>query len=351
LLEAASSAARSSEQEQALARKWREAGYFGGPQEKSRAELFGRRLTSDAQGVDIGVRVPTYLDVGSSSPAKDSSPAISPPSWEPRPALRDNAADSLRHWGCVLLRGAVAAGDVAALREDLGLGSGLSSRRAAEVGQWLLQRDPNIAMGRYTFGRLHCLLRGSPEFEPRVVALHSAVAPLVHTFFREEEAAGARVFLSEAQLIVADPCAEAQGWHVENVAGAGLTVFVPLNSISDERGPQAILPGTHHLQDGTVPLRSRLRLCLKALCSTHGVVSVAGTGRESAWAAGDALVLDGRLLHRGLPNDSLGAPSAVLVLRYDLTSSPAPGCSRRWLLLMTQVGSTLEALFKLYAVV
>merc|ERR1719343_374298 len=235
------------------------------------------------------------------------------------------------------------------MRGALGLGAGANSRKATEVGRWLQQRDPNIAMGRYTFGRLHCLLRGSPEFEPHAVAMHSAVAPLVHSFFREEQAAGRKVFLSEAQLIVADPCAEAQGWHLDSVGGPGLTVFVPLSDIDTQRGPQALLPGSHHWHDSSLSLRDRLRKSLKALCSTHGAVLTAETGKS--WAAGDALVLDSRLLHRGLPNDSLGAPSAVLVLRYDLTTSPPPGCGRQWLLMMTRVGKVFDHLFRLYAVV
>mmetsp|Transcript_92996 Transcript_92996/g.250978 ORF Transcript_92996/g.250978 Transcript_92996/m.250978 type:complete len:450 (+) Transcript_92996:68-1417(+) len=327
---------------EALVERWRAAGYF--MKEPSRAELFGRRLTSDGQGVDIGVLVPPYLT------SEVGVPAVQPPNWEPRPQLREEASQAVQRWGCALLRGAIAPEDVTALRESLGLGNGMGARRATEVGQWLLQRDPNVGMGRYTFGRLHCLLRGSPELEPHAMAVHAALAPLVHSFFRKEEAAGRRVFLSEAQLIVADPCAEGQGWHLENAGGPGLTVFLPLSNIAADRGPQSVLPGTHHLSDGSLGLRERLRLCLKALCATHGAVASAAAP-DRTWAAGDALVLDGRLLHRGLPNDSLGSPAAVLVLRYDLTASPPPGCTRGWLRMMTHTGSLLQALFGLYAMV
>ena len=43
--------------------------------------------------------------------------------------------------------------------------------------------------------------------------------------------------------------------------------------------------------------------------------SSARRGRREVWAAGDALVLDGRTLHRGLGNDSLGASIPMLVPR------------------------------------
>merc|ERR550532_2961194 len=133
--------------EAALVERWRARGYF---QEGDTAGSFGRRLTSDAQGVDIGVQVPPCLcpDAG--------TPSVQPAAWGP--GQREAAAAALDRWGCTLLRGAVTAEDVAALREAFGLGAGSGARRAGEVGRWLLQRDPNIAMGRYTFGRLHCLL-------------------------------------------------------------------------------------------------------------------------------------------------------------------------------------------------
>jgi len=263
-----------------------------------------------------------------------------------------------------MLRGALSAEDVAAMRGALGLGAGASSRRATEVGRWLQTVDPNIALGRYTFGRLHCLLRGSPEFEPRAVAAHCAVAPLVSSFFRRFDAEGERVFLSEAQLIIADPLADAQKWHLDAVARPGLSFFIPLSVVTNERGPQELLPGSHHLHDRELPRRERLRRCLSALCATSGVSSTAPVlARQDAeeadddeevcspWFAGDALVLDSRLLHRGLKNESLGAPIPMLVLRYDLVSAPPPGCSRHWLLLMSAVGGVLDRIFRIYAAV
>lgn len=347
---AANSKAASSSQDRAAAetamvQRWKERGYFDAGD--VRTGSFGRRLTSDAQGVDIGSPVPPYLL------PEDGTPAVRTPAWTP--GCRAAAAEALQRWGCALLRGVVAAEDVAALREALGLGAGSSARRAGEVGRWLLQKDPNVAMGRYTFGRLHCLLRGSPDFEPQAAAVHAAVAPLVHAFFREAEAQGSRVFLSEAQLIVADPIADAQSWHLDAAAGGpALSVFLPLAPVSQDRGPQELLPGTHALHKQELSVRERCRRCLAALCATHGAVSSsspAPSGSPRDWAAGDALVLDGRLLHRGLANDSLGAPIPLLVLRYDLVDTPPPGCGRQWLRLMTHLGGALDKVFKLYSVV
>jgi len=178
--------------------------------------------------------------------------------------------------------------------------------------------------------------------------MHAAFAPLVHSYFRKAVAGGSRVFLSEAQLIVADPLAEVQTWHLDATGGPGLSIFVPLTHVARDRGPQELLPGTHHLHATGLGLRQRLRRCLAALTATHGAVPLATDC--STWFAGDALVLDSRLLHRGLGNDSLGAPMQVVVLRYDLAESPPPGCGRRWLRTMTTIGGVLDAVFKLYAI-
>eukprot|EP00438_Fugacium_kawagutii_P031310 Skav215334 [mRNA] locus=scaffold1391:139181:150355:- [translate_table: standard] len=190
---------------------------------RSQLQLFdgfrpGRRLTSDAQGVDIGVLVPPYLprkepgagkvvphgltvghfgvpharrmteisfedaieSQGTNSerahgestgpiglPGKvgwmagaPEIPAASPVEWTPK--MLEQGEKALESWGCVLLRGLLTPDDLQRLRRALGLGE----RRAAEVGLWQQQQDPNVAMGRYTYGRLHLLLRGTGVVTP-----------------------------------------------------------------------------------------------------------------------------------------------------------------------------------------
>ena len=36
-----------------------------------------------------------------------------------------------------------------------------------------------------------------------------------------KDMAGNPIFLSEAQLVIADPCAETQQWHIESATGKG----------------------------------------------------------------------------------------------------------------------------------
>lgn len=198
--------------------------------------------------------------------------------------------------------------------------------------------------------------------------------------------AGNSIFLSEAQLVVADPCAEIQQWHVDSATGrgcfqlatlwwhgffifplecldgtytptktskrkvnqfvllvtacyqscsrksGGLSIFIPLQDIALDRGPQEVLPGTHSLHDAWLSairfrrtlkltnfncfldnfvelqetwskdprhnLRERWRRCLRSLCASHGGVTSCTTGRV-VWSAGDALVMDSGTLHRG----------------------------------------------------
>jgi len=278
---------------------------------------------------------------------EDGAPRVETPAWLPHE--REGAASCLHTWGCVLLRGALTDKDVASLRDAFGLGVGSTARKAGEVGRLLQGIDPNIQMGRYTVGRLHCLLRGSQTFEPLALAVHTALAPLVYAYFRNAGGGNHRCFLSEAQLVVADPCAESQAWYVNSAGGPGLTVVVPLARITADTGPYAMLPGTHVLLDANMSLRERVRTCLSTLCSTNGAVSVVDKTSSFAWEAGDALVLDGRMMHCALKNDSLGAPIPVLVLRYDLSESPPPGAGRFKLLSLCRVAAMLDSVFRLYS--
>eukprot|EP00405_Crypthecodinium_cohnii_P036704 CAMPEP_0206545916 /NCGR_PEP_ID=MMETSP0325_2-20121206/12407_1 /ASSEMBLY_ACC=CAM_ASM_000347 /TAXON_ID=2866 /ORGANISM="Crypthecodinium cohnii, Strain Seligo" /LENGTH=452 /DNA_ID=CAMNT_0054044965 /DNA_START=97 /DNA_END=1455 /DNA_ORIENTATION=+ len=331
-----------------LMARWKESGIITKTaQEPPRADLFGRRLTSDAQGVDIGVLVPPYL-----APL-EGVPTVKVPTWEPRPTLRKKVVDALDTYGVALLQGAIESEDIKKLRDELGFLNGKLTRRATELGQWLQQMDPNVGMGRYTFGRLHCLLRGSPEFEPTAVAAHAAVAPLVYSYFKtatKGNMENEKIFLSEAQIIINDPLAETQGWHLDNASGRpAITFLVPLTDIHHDRGSQAILPGSHRFCEGDLSLSQRLGSCFRALCESHGAIFVATPERK--WAAGDVLVLDGRVMHKGLANEGLGAPTAMLVLRYDLTDSPPPGSGRGFLRFMSRLARTTDHLFRLYAAV
>lgn len=60
------------------------------------------------------------------------------------------------------------------------------------------QQDPNVSMGRYTFGRLHLLLRGSPRFEADAVAPHASLAPLIHKHFKIQARNGALKWIQRA---------------------------------------------------------------------------------------------------------------------------------------------------------
>mmetsp|Transcript_12899 Transcript_12899/g.29194 ORF Transcript_12899/g.29194 Transcript_12899/m.29194 type:complete len:467 (-) Transcript_12899:32-1432(-) len=322
--------------EAACVQHWRDRGYLASqPRVK-----FGRRCTSDAQGVNIDAQVPPHLVVD------PSVPSCSPASWSKE--NRSRGVDALRRWGCVLVHNAVTADDVYQLREELGLGNGMAKRRGADVTRWLLAQDPNIQYGRYTFGRSHQLLRGSPVMEPIGVAVHAAVAPLVNAYFAEAVTEGAHVYLSEVQMIVADPFAAAQFWHLDNTLGPCLTVIVPLSDIGRDRGTQQVLAGTHALHDHSQPVLHRIQHCLKCLFRLHGPSEPSD---PAPWRAGDAFVLDGRLLHRGADNDDFGSPSAVVLLRYDLDGRPFPGCTKSWLRFTSRLGNCLEQLMRLYTAV
>jgi len=188
-----------------------------------------------------------------------------------------------------------------------------------------------------TIGRRHFLLRGTALAEEDLGPLLAPLMPLAYRYFAEQrpevppgsllvaappalaEAADAprpRLFLSECQLLVSDPGAVAQMWHRDN-RKPGLSVLLPFTDVDAEVGATELLPGSHHL----VAEPSSATAALQALQASGGALAAAPL------AAGDALVFDARVLHRGLGNSSYGRCRVVLVLRIDCDDSPPPGCT------------------------
>lgn len=298
---------------------------------------FGSRQTIEAQGVDIGVDVPSCLLSDSSSNIANA------PEWGSR--VREGVTNILQEWGCVLLRGALMPTQVQSIREGLSVPE--SDFNASQVGCAIRDQDKNVQMWRYTFGRLHCLLRGSKLGSIGIRDIHIALAPLIFSY-SQAVANGEQMFLSEVQLIVTDPNAEKQFWHLDS-AGSGLSVFIPLAPVRADLGPQHVLPGSHALsKEGGGFFKGFIR-CVEILAATRGAASASPEG-GLAWNAGDALLLDSRLLHRGLSSLSLTVSVPILIVRYDPVGAPPPNCGRHWMRFCSWMGSALENAFWFYRV-
>ncbi|CDI87415.1 hypothetical protein, conserved [Eimeria praecox] len=219
-------------------------------------------------------------------------------------------------------------------------------QEASEGGLKMKEVDPNIYCTRPTYGRLHCLLRGS-LIEQSLLDAQRLFMPLVHSYlssgappeaggFQEERRlfvsevqtvnAGClclrcrRLFVSEVQTVNADALALSQPWHRDN-SHRGLTVVLPLVSISHSNGPTELLPGSHVLigEGGDSWLQ-----WLRSLPAFLKVVVAGGSTVKAEIQPGDALVYDSRLLHRGQANETWH-PRPTLILRYDYKETPPPG--------------------------
>lgn len=304
-----------------LVEAWRRAGYFAEPEEKRQSSFKqGVDLVSqmdESYGRDLCCEVPLCL----LREEKDGEPprCLGVEDWAA-------AADALQRHGVVRLKELVSPEQILALRQRLSMQSSALDRHRLDARGLppirtfnpirLQEEDPELDPAVTTHGRRHFYLRGR-VFEDAVRHVQAGAMPLVwEHLLRTAQASGSEVrvpYVSEVQLVVADPCAMEQFWHVDNAAG-GLTLFVPLTAVPTDLGPTLFLPGTHHLMaQGKAP-----GVCLSSLFSSDGVAS--GT-----MEAGDALLYDARTFHRCSTNARYERTRVALIFRYDFVRPPGVG--------------------------
>ena len=96
-----------------------------------------------------------------------------------------------------------------------------------------------------------------------------------------------------AGCVTSVPSASAQSWHSDGGEPGMFNVFVPLVDLTRSNGPTELQPGSHRLD----------------LAEAAPGLDEQGEGDERSWVApllkaGDILIFDYRIRHRGLPNDS-----------------------------------------------
>ncbi len=136
--------------------------------------------------------------------------------------------------------------------------------------------------------------------------------PLVRAFLGggDEDDTGVDIRLHDLQGVISEPGSDSQHWHADNTA-RGLTVMVALADVAPEQGPPQCWP--HAM---TRPMRA-LRL------GPHPPLARA-SGPSVDLLAGDALILDSRVMHRGLANES-DEPRPILVWQFTDATTPPPG--------------------------
>jgi len=327
-----------------LAKKWAAAGYLEEPATQRRKWKIGLDCVTqvdESYGRDIGSHAPLCL---LSEDAPEDIQCLSVDDWSA-------AADTTATHGFVLLRSFLQPASVAKLRQLLCMKvSALDATRKDPRGfsyvrdytaKELLDEDEDLQPVLSTVGRYHYCLRGR-KHEALVRDVQAGIMPLVWEYFARAEpeaaAAGRQPYISEVQLLVAEPCAVDQFWHVDNAA-RGLTLMVPLTELSEDIGPTMFLPGTHHLFEGSQGKFERARRFLHSFLSSDGIA-------KGTMQAGDAIVYDSRTVHRGLKNSRYDRTHVMLVFRYDVERPPGFGLTATFFL--SKAGVLLAGMQRLY---
>ena len=134
------------------------------------------------------------------------------------------------------------------------------------------------------------------------------------------------LIMTTLQIVDSLPGSAIQIWHADN-AEKGITVIIPLINLTERNGPTELISGSQNL-----------------LCNAW-TKAPNERGDDSVWSklsvvkpllsAGDGLIVDARVLHRGGANMS-ETSRAILVIRFDDKKSPPP-C-------MGVIGATLRLL-------
>lgn len=327
-----------------LAEKWAAAGYLAEPTTKRPKWKIGLDCVTqvdESYGRDIGCHAPLCL---LSEDAPEEFQCLGVEDWA-------GACDAVAKNGVVLLRSFLQPATVAKLRQILCVKvSALDASRKDARGfphvreytaEELLEDDEDLQDVLSAIGRHHYCVRGR-KHEVLVRDVQAGVMPLVWEYFARAEpeaaAAGRQPYISEVQLLVSDACAVDEFWHVDNAAH-GLTLFVPLTEVSEDIGPMLLLPGTHHLFDGSQGRVERLRRFSQSFLSSDGVAT--GT-----MLAGDALVYDSRTVQRGAMNCRYDRSRVALVFRYDVERPPGFGIPFTFFL--SKVGMLLAGVQSVY---
>lgn len=338
-----------------LLEKWRASGYLSEPVtcKAPRAANLGLDLVTqedESYGRDVGCEVPLCLLQGPDDPPADLQ------SLSVQDTMK--AAEALSKYGVAMCRSVLSFHHVEALRERLQVRiSALDKARASTRGGFapvreydvgLLQMDdPELEPVISTVGRRHLYLRGR-ALEEAVKDAQAGLMPLVWEYAMQAgEACGIppsqNLYISEVQLLVTDPCAVDQFWHIDNTA-PGITVLIPLTPVSEEIGPTHFIPSSH-LLFGEVPGAGRGSFRR----FSEFMSSILSMDREavSPMNAGDALIYDSRLLHYGGANRLYDRTRIALVFRYDFERPPGVGVVGTQLL--SWLGNVLSQFLRFYA--
>jgi len=213
-----------------------------------------------------------------------------------------------------------------------------------QEAKWRRERHARAAKGlrenrESTSGRYHRVSFSRDELEA-LAAFEANWMEKVHAYMGVQDSS--EIYRSQLQLLVSCPGSVNQFFHQDN-ARKGVTLIIPLEDVTMEMGPTQLLPGSHKLSEAGAPSTetgwlgtfASFKSVFHHLCQKLPVRASVG--------AGTAIVYDGRVLHRGLANNS-EVPRPVLVYRYDPVAYPPPQAGVARTAFMRFVGYALNGL-------
>lgn len=208
--------------------------------------------------------------------------------------------------------------------------------------QPLQDADPDLQYVMSSIGRKHFCLRGR-LLEEVVCDVQAGALPLIWEHLTSASPASTSskrsAYVSEIQLVVTESGAVDRFWHIDN-ANPGLTLVVPLTPLPEDMGPNLFMPGSHHFFEQERGRSDRLRSCASSLLASNGAA-------VATMEAGDALLYDSRVIHRGTANRRYDRTGVALVFRYDFERPPGYGAMGTWAI--SWGGSALAGLMGFYA--
>ena len=284
----------------ALVSDWVRAGYFDENTYPKR-DVFGNRQSSEAVAVDIGSMV-------------NSEPSTNPYITGERCLME--VVKSVQQWGFAVIKQAICTAQLEKITTHLLL----AEDAATKIGERIVTMDKNISHSRALPNRLQMLIRGS-SLEGLFQDIHASIAPVITSLLDRKSSSPSRIMLSDIRLIVVDFAADKGNWTIMNGRG-GYTVLIPLHDRDNRAGTQVLVPGSHFLGDSVLPWYRRIYFAAMRYRTVKRPVAVSELYEDGCWSAGDALLLDNKLLHRAHENRRFKS-GTYLLLKYE-THEEAP---------------------------
>jgi hypothetical protein len=118
--------------------------------------------------------------------------------------------------------------------------------------------------------------------------------------------------VSDLRLVIVDHAAQKGNWSLFNPRG-GFTVMIPLHDRDCRAGTHSLIAGSHFLADRQLGLMQRLWMSVQRLICSPFPISVTDLSEDGRWHAGDALVIDNRLLIRSEENSIFNSGTYILI--------------------------------------